>query len=228
MTKSTTAPKPFKPNRTLRTDARTLATIRKRIEKNNAAFLKLTKAQQRVQIAKDVLEQLAIKKIVATSTYFELSAVKLNNQLDDAAEEGIDLSEVTSQVKCNVCGIGSLFVAALERTDNFKAKKLVGTDTYGDEKGVEVRYLKKWFDEEQLNEVEDYFELFRANCDVHGNRSDPRSPSPIRRQKYASKRLRMIMENIISNNGRFDPDKGAHASDPESVEPVRSTYEDYY
>ena len=115
-----------------------------------------------------------------------------------------DLSAITMQTSCEVCGIGSMFVSTVEKCD--KIKCLLGED--GDEndireREVQMEYMRKWFDKEQLLEIEKYFEQ-----DVYGG--DDSDDSPIVAQESDTKRLVMIMENIISNGGKFDPRSGKH------------------
>ncbi len=181
------------------------ANIKRVLRARNAAFKKLTRPEQRVQIAKDVLAALATRRFVATSTYFDLpNEVQEICNSDDGQTAKLDVSEVTSQVKCDVCGIGSLFVAAVERADKLKINDFMNEDT----RDAEVNYLKRWFSDEMLDKVEDYFEVGNGNLS---------SASPIQRQEKRSKRMKMIMENIISNNGKFDPEKGSHKNDDRRV-----------
>jgi hypothetical protein len=191
------------------TNPRRLEAVRKRLEKKNEEFRKLTKSEQRVQIAQDVIAQLKAKKLVAASTYLtpQVDDVNIDSpECDDYPYIGdLDVSEVTSQVQCEVCGIGSLFVTAVERNDKLKVKKFINDDGWGSafsNREGQVEYLRRWFPEEMLDEIEAYFE------------DDTRhSASPIRREWDADKRLQMIMENIISNNGKFNPEKGDHRWD---------------
>jgi hypothetical protein len=114
-----------------------------------------------------------------------------------------DLSAITLQSKCIVCGIGSMFVSTVEKMDKLKI-----TDSYGAEPDIrdrdtQVKYMRKWFSESQLRLIENYFEQFGIGSFWED--------SKIKSQSSDNKRLIMIMENIISNKGKFDPTKGKHA-----------------
>lgn len=96
--------------------------------------------------------------------------------------------------KCCVCGIGSLVVAAAARYDNMKIDLL-------EKKGVFVA-MKEYFSREQLQLIEIVYE--KADYDTELKSADreravnmwPDVPS-------GTPRLRLIMENIVTNNGTF-------------------------
>ncbi len=187
--------------------------LQQKLKRKNRAFNKLTKAKKRVAIAKDVITQVELGKILPASKYFMwgdymddlAGSYDIRREVTKLAEDNkdIDLSETLAQTTCTVCGIGSLFVGAVGLADKLKTCDFLEDF---DERQKEVNYLKQWFDEEQLNLVEDYFEL-----NTHRSRDGVEASSPIARA-WGDKpaRLIMIMENIISNNGRFNPHKGAH------------------
>lgn len=205
----------FKPNRTVKTDPQTLARIRRRLQARNRRFKVMSRAEQRVAIAKDVIAQLDAKKIVARSTYFsppQKVEDKCRARYGDEKVRELDLSEVTAQVKCEVCGIGAVFLSTVEFNDKLKVKEFFSYDPihgYLSDRDNQVEYLGKWFSSKQLDEIEEYFENGSPGCDE----AKPWSSSPIQREVKREKRLRMIMENIISNNGKFDPYKGKHKCD---------------
>lgn len=197
----------------IRFDGKVFEKIQLRIKKENALFRKMTKSEQRVTIAKDVIKLLSTKKLAAYSTYLDLGDLDYElSEIVDGDERcrtyaekyaKVDASLVVEQAltteSCQVCGIGSLFVAALRRNDKMPLAKLI--DGYaGSARPMEVKYLKKWFGDAELATVEEYYEQ-NGNSDYD---------SPIRQEDDNDKRLKMIMQNIVSNKGRFDPHKGAH------------------
>jgi hypothetical protein len=201
---------------TIRTSGKKFENLQKKLKARNAAFRKLPRAMQRVAIAEDVIAQLRAKKFVAYSTYFGWGNIARNGHdgddnisgIADANEAGVDLSACISQVTCSVCGIGSLFASAVLNANKLK----LNLNTLG-ERAAEVEYLKRWFSEKQLDLVEAFFERWdeydRVYKGIHIGSYVIRN-SPIYREQDDTKRLKKIMENIISNNGKFDPFKGDH------------------
>ena len=232
-----------------RLDPKTLAKFEAVFRRKNQAFKRLSLNKQRVQIAKDVIEQINARKlrVKANSGYFNWATIadkngliKLGEQvkaaraatqmLDDAPElkqfVKIDdkikqvqlpqLALLTMQTSCEVCGIGGLFVAALERMNDFKAAPKdnnlmadldLNDDASPHKDDAQIAYMTRWFDRDQLRLIEGYFEIGGG----HGSQHLVHDHSPIVKQRSAPKRLIMIMENIISNGGTFDPTKGKYA-----------------
>lgn len=108
----------------------------------------------------------------------------------------LDLQEMLlrAEGKCCVCGIGSLVVAAAARFDNMKIEVL-------ESKGV-FAAMADYFSKEQLELIETVYEQCDHDCNV---------PTTQRARAYelwqnvpaGTERLRLIMENIVANNGRF-------------------------
>lgn len=190
-------------------------------EKRNRKFAKMTRDQQRVEIAKDVLRLLGERKIEPHSTYFRASGdtemVKSLALHPDAFQEhGYAAKELrpigklsasavldSKVADCHVCGIGSLFVSAVINADKLSAKNILKLRDGSERRRSEVRYLSRWFDADQLSQIEQFYET-NAWC----------AGSPILDQANNRRRLRMIMENIISNGGKFDPHAGRHRTRP--------------
>lgn len=99
----------------------------------------------------------------------------------------------TARDPCAACGIGSLFIAAVMKADQLPMHDFLVNRG----RPREVEYLQRWFSAQQLDLIEDYFE--------HPDSSKWADRSP-------KKRLVMIMENIISNGGEFNPYRGKHGS----------------
>jgi len=186
------------------------------LKRENAKFGKLTKKEQRLEIAHDVIALLKAERIMASSTYIsfedgaDLEPCYASEEDDygdrviDPAMKKIETRLLLDQLPaCEVCGIGSLFVAAVRKHDKLPISNFL--DLYNgrsDRRDSEARYLKKWFDQDELYDVERFFE---ADADNFSEQS-----SPIRSQNDKSIRLVMIMENIISNGGHFKPSVGRH------------------
>lgn len=184
----------------------------------NRRFEKKSLSEQRLAIARDVIEQIEAGDLTAASAYFASSDLsRFEDRIFRRESLGeVDASVVLPQVAdCRVCGIGSLFKCAVENANSLPIKDLL----HGDTRENEVRYLRTWFSKEQLNLVEDFYERHTRWQDYHssytrvGARSGkPVGDSPIMAMEHDGTRLKMIMENIIANNGKFNPWRGPHKS----------------
>lgn len=172
-------------------------------------FNKANKARKRVMIAKDVLAQLDAKRFKAKQGYW----VKPDNK-GERFKHKSEQQEVCDLVsgKCQVCGIGALFVSAVTFADKLKVQELTGVSNRDLEPAVTndgvaflsdsvFDYLSRFFDDDQLNKIETAFENGHGHCfDVEAesfwaNLQDVPEPEL---------RMRLIMQNIISNKGYFD------------------------
>ena len=150
-----------------------------------------TKAEMRVEIARDVLKLLKAKKIQPAHTYFEAS--KIDVYCPDAVSPTADLKKLLPKLgTCDVCAIGGLLYAYIKRHDRTKAKDLTC-------RGDIVRVLGRVFPQKQLNEIEAAYE--------GGVRSASLAALEFRRGWYWSDREAMaaIMQNIVDNGGTFRP-----------------------
>lgn len=172
--------------------------------RKQASFAKLPKAQQRVRIAKDVLEQLRLKRLIATHGTYVRTTGKVVS-LDT------EVCSLTAGKDCYVCGLGALFVAGVERADAFKvgdstrAQQFIPVESLRFE-GASGRdcyaYLKRFFSESQLQAIENWFEGFG-----NGDKA-PRELYPAAWLDFTSEqRMRRIMQNIVDNGGTFKPRK---------------------
>jgi hypothetical protein len=177
----------------------------------NAEFKKATKAQKRVMIAQDVLAQLKAKRYVAESGCWVQanynSAVPLADiKCKDSVKELF--AEKTIQ-SCNVCALGGLFMSCTNFNNNTLLEELddVSEDLGNliDEEEKLSNKLNKIFSTDQLKLIESYFEAnggFFQNGD-----EDERIEAFYNKHPSDKKRLQLIMENIVENNGTFVPEK---------------------
>ncbi len=177
-----------------------LARAAAEVKKENAKFRKLPKRQQVVLIAEDVLRQLAVKRLVPEfGTY-----LSVDRDVEDAIDGGPerDLREILHEEKCHVCGIGSLFVAALDRANGCTADDISSTDN----DSFMREYLERWFDESQLNMIEVAFEgrIIKSSYDDADDDTD-RALAFAKKTKTPMARLKAIMTNVVKNDGRFIP-----------------------
>lgn len=185
--------------------------MKKKLSKNEK-FWALSKPEQRVAIAKDVIKQLDAEFYKAMSgTYFEsnievpASEVQFQKLLKKAKKEG----EV-----CVVCAIGSCFTSAVSLGDSFK----VDSDNespyvdgiYLSAEDMRSELLNKVFSKKQQNLIEQAFEGVDNNWADDADFVDCTVSSATAiafGEKYrdVTERLRAIMENIIKNKGTFKP-----------------------
>lgn len=192
--------------------------VKKLVKKNNAritrankAFEKMTPSEKRVQIARDVLAQLAAKRLIAESgVWLEGKDGKdLFKQSD--IQKDAELSDILAKTKqCQGCALGGMFMCSVERADNLKLGKLEAVreadncNTIAENDAFS--YLKKFFSENQLEMIECAFErgsgasYSRDSVDFACDVED------------AQTRMRLIMENIVANKGTFRPNKAPVAT----------------
>lgn len=156
----------------------------------------MNKAQMRVAIAKDVIKQITAKRLLARKNIY-LMAGHTGSQ-DDAwrtklykQNASTQLNEVLPKV-CQVCAIGAVFVAAVEKNDALKVGQLYTEDGVRFvTSGTMKKYLRRWFSAAQLYLMEGVFEGWDDSADtLEGDSTDV---------------LVFIMKNIIKNKGTFKP-----------------------
>lgn len=184
--------------------------LSEKIKRRNRDFAKLTKPQQRVAIARDVIAALNAKKIIAKNRVYIQNAI-LDNLIHKNPDEQV--CNLMEQVpSCNVCVKGALFVAAVKRKDKLQAKDMLFDDEpwitrLEDEESIS-KYLgtDNLFSKAQLTMIEDQFEkdtiVDWENENFRIWRGDIQT---------ADGRMRAIMQNIIKNKGTFRPKKSEMA-----------------
>ena len=137
----------------------------------------ISKAKQRVLIAKDALEwEAAGALIAAQGQYVAPLLAPIDGSLWQQARD-------TFIGKCQVCALGALLVAKAVRYDNVTREALLGQNTQA---------LREHFDEDQLTLIESAFEGWNDESwfDAYPDESA---------------RFRAIMRNIIRHKGTFVP-----------------------
>lgn len=182
------------------------------IEKSNREFRLLPKYKKRVTIAQDVLAQMKAKRFIAKQrVYLELRDEDARDRFCDVrsgnakTEECSTLNSVLSDSSCEVCGIGSLFVAAAERT----RACVDGMSGVNDDDFMR-QLLKDYFDMDQLLLIEAAFEgqYIEAECyEEEGvDKEDIAAALAFTwGARTANARLERIMKNIVENRGTFVP-----------------------
>lgn len=186
----------------------------RRVDRDNAAFEKMSPAEKRVQIARDVIAQLNSKRLIAEAGLWLTADAGLFNEKDIKSDP--EVKDLLSKVKeCRGCALGGMFMCAVERANKLKFSQLEcgknfepEYDDIGDEAismNDTFSYMKKFFTQHQLELIEAAFEQgvgvvygrgtgpFNQAVDFANDIDDP------------SIRMRLIMENIIKNKGIFKP-----------------------
>ncbi len=187
----------------------------KQVEENNKIFNKMSKTNQRIQIALDVLEQIKAKRIKASKgEYFKINSTKnvpeqfkTTNRFSFHPEINGDLKKIVSNVEtCNVCAIGSVFLCVVERKNNFEVQH---KSIYRNEFELNLheikKYIEKFFTNEQLAKIEAAFEKEFVSYVNILKIENPKDYEKFCKKYKSEQRLTLIMENLVVNNGKFKP-----------------------
>ncbi len=160
-------------------------------KQRNTRFAKMTKAQKRVAIAKDVIKQIAARSIKPRFQIY----LESPNQIAKKMDIGKQLCDVLpNRPACKVCAIGGMFVAAVGLFNDLPVDETF-VNRFVDAGPLKNRLLN-FFGREQLREIEWCFEdneTWITNVNAPKHRRD------------AAKRMAAIMQNIIENKGTFVP-----------------------
>jgi hypothetical protein len=195
-------------------------------KKPKTPFSRMTKAQQRVQIAKDVIRWIEAEKFKPTNGLY-IGNLQLNardfrrrdsEKLGD--RQARDVVRDAKKNRCQVCAIGAAFMCALDRADKLKMKDAGASvgglgNLYFDDDNMRD-YLGRWFSKVQLMAIEHAFE--RAE---YGLRPVVEEQSVLSQAAIAFGRraqgdevedevvarvvLLAIMKNIVRGRGTFKP-----------------------
>lgn len=172
-------------------------------EKAPTPFEKLTKKQQRIAIAKDVLAQLDARKIIAEAGRYAVRRTKWQYNQEAHTSEQVDDG-------CQACALGSLFVCAVELDGKPPGPRERGS-IYGlphtayDSRQPVINKLLPYFSKTQLNLIESAYERHPYNGNGYKSRDAIAFGKRYDSNDYDDLRLRVIMQNIIDNDGRFIP-----------------------
>jgi len=169
-------------------------------------FDAMTPEQKRVVIATDVIAGLNSRRLNARNGTY----VDFNDKvgLDDEGNKDKEVNVVIKDKKCDVCALGAMFISAVDRFDDLKVKNSLAaedhpTDGFGSA-GV-YGYLSRFFDYEQLTAMETAFEGRSIGRYVEDPELRERCYAFCKYEGNSEKRMRMVMNNIIDNNGKFIP-----------------------
>jgi len=169
---------------------------------------KMTPAQSRVAIAKDVIESLLAERFKATTGTYIYSRSATANGI--AVQGTVNLKDAIQKnmKSCKVCAKGAMFVAAVERFNQIYSEVRRPGDNVLEEFSHDVEicdHLGKYFTKRQLDLIEMAFE---------GEGEDMFIDELVEEKKYVAlaysfihknpeDRMIAIMQNIIANKGEF-------------------------
>lgn len=169
-------------------------------QKRNKIFRKASRAEKRVLIAKDVLEQLKQKKIIAENQVWAVLPTAWNNKKNSQI---CDLTEKKGREnQCQCCALGALMLSEIRNTNDFMARdaKVGYSGNFEitlDDSGKRIR---KFFSEKQLELIESAYEMGEGQFDGTNKSIDFGW-----KFDYSKDRMRAIMKNIVKNGGTFEP-----------------------
>lgn len=193
-------------------------------------FSKLSKAEQRVAIAKDVILQVKSEKLrPTTGTYIEFRDLRpaFDKLTDNHTDRNVELREVLFKTKnCQVCAKGALLLCDILKKNKFKTSYtgLINSNT---SRTIDARLGSNW-SRQQLDLIETAFEerivesrciknkkdrisfnkavLFSKIYGIKDNRLRIDNIDYVVSELDSSDKLLIaIMENIIKNKGTFKP-----------------------
>lgn len=164
---------------------------------------RLTKAQRRVAIAKDVLKHLRTMRIAAGQY--------LHGYIESGIDNGEDAQARLPEIrkKCNVCAMGACLLGHIGAFDRLKMNSMFtsyGSPLVDREEIVEI--LKNSFQKSDLLLIEAAFEktYYSWTLDVLSKEKILAAVRFGRKNGPPRKRLKAIMRNIVKNNGDFIPE----------------------
>lgn len=166
--------------------------------KTKKTFSRLTKAQQRVAIAKDAIEQLKARRFVASPGSY------IRDKIRDGANRSISQETVGGRTfrPCRVCMIGQAIVSGIRLFNKLEVEscEVSGSGLHHE--------LKRWFTSSQAAMLEVAFEKRNVGYRMHtwtdeysaavnfGHHNKCRTPYSL---------SIAIWKNVIKNNGTFKP-----------------------
>lgn len=184
------------------------------LKKRNEWFSSLSKADKRVEIAKDILIQLDKENYEAHSgIYVYISNFDIDNKKNLLAFEDDIQANFDKMNTCEVCAIGACIMSIARLGNSLTFGDVIDIDIENDNDNVENK-IKSIFSPKQMSLIEAYFEgrhsdfMFTGsmNIGVELDNIDLGKAATFS-DKYPndSERLRLIFQNIIDNNGTFKP-----------------------
>lgn len=187
--------------------------------------MRMTKAEKRVEIAKDVLKQIKANKYRPTQGVWvmDVNGNEVSDLIYRARDKDCDAvvdlkKDVVCKLngKCYVCALGSLFVSAIDKFNHTKLNAGYYVE-FTEHEDSKENPLLKWFSAKQLLLIESTFEgrhgggwaentryvLSNKKVIYWGDVVIPAIHAYCNKYPDATSRLKAIMNNIIRNKGTF-------------------------
>lgn len=184
----------------------------------NEQFASMSPAEKRVAIAKDVLETIRTNAIIPMSgTYIDVMYAKEFQNPKFSALVGVQ-ETLGRAVECSVCAVGSMMISKCRI--NGDSKVISSSHWSGSCNSQHLLYedLGQYFDNQQLALIESAFERDSGFCSDHVNDEEPDEKVCKELMELATRaedfgfayeddsdRLKAIMQNIVDNQGTFNP-----------------------
>ncbi len=194
----------------------------------NKAFSELTKAEQRVAIACDVLAQIEAMTIVPTAGHYVRPRYDNETYIRDRKFNMPKVVGGWTDGKgevCHACALGSMFLSTVAKQPELGTLPATHMSPYGAVDANHERQfsgllredtvnpLLNYFNRNTLNIIENLFECGWVNGGMpvadYENHWGPAYwgvARPVRTNISATTRLKILMQNIIKNNGDFKYD----------------------
>ena len=177
----------------------------------NEEFKKATKAQKRVMIAQDVLAQIKVKRYFPEQGEWvrllwsdDQKSIDIKLDPNSSIKDAFKSKAINS---CQVCALGGLFMSCTNLNNNTTVQDLEDETYIGDLVADDDKIsngLNRIFTQGQLMLIESYFE---GGVGYFKGYSYEKLLVTFFESFNDDERLKMIMQNIIDNNGTFKPNK---------------------
>jgi hypothetical protein len=182
-----------------------IATYISQLKRGETAFWKSTAAQRRVLIAKDVLKQIASKRLVPTTGVYTRGRLKSKPDASDSVSTIGAREAIAAMPKCTACAVGSVLVSGALLGNRCTLGDLGQGYTNTENLSLDREHAARYFTISQLDLMEVAFEgdelgwlkisdkqlaMARAFHNKHGTDKEC---------------LIAIMKNVIRNEGTFKP-----------------------
>ncbi len=171
--------------------------------------IEMTKAQVRVEVAKDVIRSLRLLTVRSGIYFKPAGSVKLVNSI---VSSSTDSKRVAQKLKkgCEVCALGACFLSSVRLTNKwefggFEEHWTEPEQVRAVEREVLEEKLHKIFTPFQIDLIETAFEGYYCTNLANDRSVIGRAISFGSKHYSSTNRLRAIMKNIIRNNGMFKP-----------------------
>lgn len=162
-------------------------------------FNKLSKAEQRVEVAKDARRQ------VKSGVYTPQTSCFVDLRFYNSPKQGAAFHKALTRsniLECEVCALGALMVSSIRKKNNVQYDPFNAPNP---DSGIFSTNLKALFSKSQRILIENAFELGGGYYAHSGERVSSIAVQFGKKFPDSTSRLIGILDNIIANNGTFKP-----------------------